>query len=38
MVQNISIALLPSSWGAPQQAKFFARLGTAFYDSIVAVW
>lgn len=31
-------ALLPASYTPEQQARFFARLGTAFYDSIVAVW
>ena len=38
MVQNISIALLPGTYTPEQQAAFFAKLGTAFYDAIVAVW
>ncbi|KAG2501572.1 hypothetical protein HYH03_000077 [Edaphochlamys debaryana] len=38
MVQNISIDLLPKSYTPLDQAKFFAKLGTAFYDAIVAVW
>ncbi|KAG2443179.1 hypothetical protein HYH02_009256 [Chlamydomonas schloesseri] len=38
MVQNISIALLPDTFTPEQQAAFFAKLGTAFYDAIIAVW
>ncbi|KXZ47176.1 hypothetical protein GPECTOR_37g182 [Gonium pectorale] len=38
MVQNISITLLPSSYSVYDQAKFFAKLGAAFYDGTVVVW
>lgn len=38
MVQNISITILPSSYSVYDQAKFFAKLGAAFYDGTVTVW
>ncbi len=38
MVQNISISLLPSSYSVYDQAKFFAKLGAAFYDGTITVW
>lgn len=38
MVQNISITLLPSSYSVYDQAKFFAKLGAAFYDGTITVW
>ncbi|KAG2443506.1 hypothetical protein HXX76_001859 [Chlamydomonas incerta] len=38
MVQNISITILPATYSVYDQAKFFAKLGSAFYDGTITVW
>lgn len=37
-MQNISIQLVPNTWGTVESARFFAALNTGIYDSFVAAW